>query len=239
VSGLGSTIARVISGRLTEVRQIALSPITIAFLTVCCVVVAEVRRIEQLEPGYGFLRWNLVIAWVPLVLAYALAWASRRDATLVLMSLLAVVWIVFLPNAPYLVTDLVHLRVLFSIPNAITLGLLAVVGLLIGVKSVAIVQCVVEEHFGVRAGWRGVRLIAALSALGIYLGRVLRWNSWNLVSDPQELAHSLLRGPAESDRVAIGMPAALLFGIAFYAAYRLLTAHQPPGMAPSRTRRGT
>lgn len=209
---------------LALVRTAAISPAGIALLTVCCLVAAELRRSAQLDPGYGFLRWNLFLAWVPFVLAYALAWASRRGATAVAVPMLAACWIAFLPNAPYLVTDLVHLRVLFSIPNAITLGLLALVGLLIGVKSVQIVQRVVEEYFGARAGWRAVNVMVGLIAVGVYLGRVLRLNSWNLISHPRELARAVLTGIPEPGRAAVALVATIAFAVAFYVAYRILTA---------------
>ena len=123
---------------LVSLRDAALSTLGIAALSACCLAAAESRRRAQLDPDYGFLRWNLVLAWIPLILSHVLArastrHASRRHASAVAIPVLAVAWIVFLPNAPYLVTDLIHLRALFSVPNAVTLGLLAIVGLLIGV----------------------------------------------------------------------------------------------------------
>ena len=116
--------------------------------------------------------------------------------------MIAAAWIIFLPNAPYLVTDLVHLREIVSLPNAITLGLLAV-RRPTAFKSVKIIQDVVEERFGATAGWHAVQFIAVLVAAGVYVGRVLRWNSWNVISHPQEMAQSVLNGLAEPGRVGL------------------------------------
>ena len=77
---------------------------------------AVLRRFAQVEPGYGFIRWNLFLAWIPLILAYTLSWAAEHRVARRALPVLAAAWIVFLPNAPYLVTDLVHLRASFNGP---------------------------------------------------------------------------------------------------------------------------
>ena len=108
---------------------------------------------------------NLFLAWIPLGLAYAIAWAARREVTRPALPLLACAWILFLPNAPYLVTDIVHLhRDEVNVVNAIELTLLAICGLLIAVKSVQLVQRAVETLWGVAAGWRAVQAIIVLAA---------------------------------------------------------------------------
>jgi uncharacterized membrane protein len=208
---------------LDALRTGLLSPVGIGFFTALCFVAGDLRRFAGVEPGYGFLSWNLFLAWVPLVLAYALVWATRRRIAWPALPFIAAAWIVFLPNAPYLITDLVHLREEVNVPNAITLSLFAFTGLLIGVKSLQLVQRAVEQLFGTAAGWRAVRAVAVLIAFGVYLGRVLRWNSWTLLSHPHQLAHLALRSPSEPGRVGVGMLGILVFAGAFYLAYRVLT----------------
>ena len=87
-------------------------------------------------------------------------------------------------------------------PMPSMLALLALAGLLIGVRSVQLVQGCVERLWGVRAGWTAVHAIAVLTAFGIYLGRVKRWNSWTLMEDPHALAHDVRAVPAEPRRRA-------------------------------------
>src|SRR3954464_4156781 len=113
VMALTAPAARSFGRGLLWLRDAALSTSGIVALSACCLAAAEFRRRAQLDPDYGFLRWNLVLAWIPLLLSHALARASRRPATAVAVPVLALAWIVFLPNAPYLVTDLIHLRALF------------------------------------------------------------------------------------------------------------------------------
>ncbi len=223
MSQRASSPGRPLTRAFDAVRFVLLSPVGIGFFTLVTWIAAEIRRSAEVDPGYGFLRWNLFLALVPLALAYAVSWAARWQLTQPALPLLAIGWIVFLPNAPYLVTDLVHLRELFNYPNLIVLSLLAVTGLLIGVKSVQLVHRAVERIWGERAGWRAVRVIAVLIAVGVYIGRELRWNSWTILYDPHELEHALLRGQDEPGRVALGLLGIAIFASAFYLSYRVLT----------------
>jgi uncharacterized membrane protein len=227
------------SRAVDAVRAALLSPIGIGIFTACCLVAAELRMRAGIWPDYPFVRWNLFLAWIPLVLAYAVSWAAKRDAWVVLPTI-AAAWIIFLPNAPYLVTDLVHLRESVNIPNAITLSLLAMTGLLIGVKAVQLVQGAVEHLFGAAAALRAVQAVAVLTALGVYLGRVLRWNSWTVISHPRALAHAVLISPSEPSRVGLASLGTLAFAVAFYIAYRIMTgsaAHDVKlASAPARRR---
>lgn len=217
-----------------RLRVALLSPVAIGFVTALCLVGESLRAFAGLQPEYDFLVTNLVLAWIPLALAYAISLAARRAVTWPALPLLACGWIVFLPNAPYLVTDLVHLDEGVSLPNAIELSLLAVTGLLVGIKSVQLVQGAVERLWGVRAGWRAVQVIALLTAVGVYLGRVLRWYSWTIFQHPHDLAHVVLRSPAEPVRVGLGLLGILAFASAFYLTYRVLTGAraEPVRLAP-------
>jgi uncharacterized membrane protein len=209
-------------------RIVLVSPLGIAFVGALCLVAADFRRFAEVEPAYGFLRWNLFLAAVPLALAYAVSWSARWEITRPALPVLGLAWLIFLPNAPYLVTDLVHLREGYSVPNAIVLGLLALSGLLIGVKSVQLVQRAVERLWGVSAGWRSVHVIAVLTAFGIYLGRVKRWNSWTLIEDPHTFVHALRAVPSEPRSVVLAAIGTVVFAVAFSVAYRVLAGPSPP-----------
>jgi uncharacterized membrane protein len=215
--------ARRAPGWFEALRVVLLSPVAIGFITALCMVGNALRTFAGLQPEYGFLVTNLFLAWIPLALAYGISLAARRELTWPVLPLLACAWIVFLPNAPYLVTDLVHLNEGVSLPNAIELSLLAVTGLLVGIKSVQLVQGAVERLWGVAAGWRAVQVVALLAAVGVYLGRVLRWYSWTVFQHPGDLARVVLRSPAEPGRVGLGLLGIVAFAGAFYLAYRVLT----------------
>jgi uncharacterized membrane protein len=133
---------------------------------------------------YWALAWNLLLAWVPLGLAL-LAY-DRRNGRFALLAVLAL-WLAFLPNAPYLVTDFVHLRDATTMPVWFDVALLtsfAWTGLLLGFVSVYLVQAVVRHRAGPVAGWASVLVAFGACGVGIYVGRYLRLNTWDLLVRP-------------------------------------------------------
>jgi uncharacterized membrane protein len=139
-----------------------------------------------------FLSWNLFLAWIPLLLALLARRFRKRPLLAVALGFL---WLLFLPNAPYLVTDLIHLKPTTQAPLWYDLGMLfsfAFVGLALGLHSLHIMQGLVRGRFGALAGWTFALAAAVLSGLGIYIGRFLRWNSWELFLHPTRLTSDLL-----------------------------------------------
>jgi uncharacterized membrane protein len=141
---------------------------------------------------YIFLAWNLFLAWLPFTFAF-LAYQYRNQSTLFVP--LSVLWLLFLPNAPYLITDLMHLHNSWAVPvwyDAMMIFSFALTGLLLGFLSLYLMQILVARRWGQRFSWLFVALISVLSGLGVYIGRFLRWNSWDIFTDPLSLLNSLL-----------------------------------------------
>ncbi|MEA2490515.1 MAG: hypothetical protein QOH21_2307 [Acidobacteriota bacterium] len=150
-----------------------------------------VLRIERTGSlMFVFLVWNLFLAVIPLAAALLFERLRERGAGTVLQAGLLGAWLLFLPNAPYIVTDLLHLRVRPQVPLWYDLALLlsaAGTGLLMGYASVVIVHRIVARQYGAFAGWSVAVMSLVLSSFGMYLGRFLRWNSWNVVTAPGAL----------------------------------------------------
>ncbi len=145
--------------------------------------------------NYISLNWNLFLAWIPLIFALAAWLLIQRRTWLPVILLLLAGWLLFLPNAAYIITDLIHLRARNGAPlwyDALMVFSYAWNGLILGMTSVWIVQSLVERWFGAVAGWllAGGALFA--SAFGIYLGRFLRWNSWDILTEPRSLLQDIL-----------------------------------------------
>jgi uncharacterized membrane protein len=158
-----------------------------------CVLLLRVREHAFGEARYGYLVWNLTLAWVPLVLAVLLVVAYSRRRPAVELVLVGAAWLVFLPNAPYVLTDFIHLGAEHRQFDAILLASFAFTALALGFASLLLVQLVVTRAAGPAIGW-----VVALSSLlaasvGIYLGRILRLNSWDVVQRPGHLAE-IVRG---------------------------------------------
>ena len=157
----------------------------------------------RLASGGGdldYLLWNLALAWVPFVAALALD--DVRSTPLGLQLPLLLVWLAFFPNAPYLVTDLIHIdpsdTTAVGILGDAVLVSVVPVGLALGFSSLMLVERDVRERFGGRTALAVAVLSLAAASLGIYLGRVVRLNSWDLLTRPRvvgSVLHQLVRDP--------------------------------------------
>jgi uncharacterized membrane protein len=110
--------------------------------------------------------------------------------------LIAFLWLIFFPNAPYMLTDLQDLaRRAAGAPlwyDVIVVVWCTWTGMLLGVISLYLMQDLVVRTFGRAAGWIFVFVISALSSFGIYIGRFVRLNSWDILQDPAETAQEIL-----------------------------------------------
>ncbi|HEU5103225.1 MAG TPA: DUF1361 domain-containing protein, partial [Roseiflexaceae bacterium] len=105
-------------------------------------------------------------------------------------------WLLFFPNAPYIVTDFVHLRERPPVPLWYDIGLLAAFawsGCFLAVVSLQTMQRLVRQHCGSLVSWLFVAASIGLSGLGVYLGRFERWNSWDIVFYPQDVLAAAAR----------------------------------------------
>ena len=145
---------------------------------------------------YAFMVWNLFLAWVPLGCAFVLWWLERTPRRPVFaMLLLFGGWFFFFPNAPYIVTDLIHLRHHYNVPiwyDAMLVFSFAWNGIILGLMSLWIVQRLFAGWYGRWMGWMLVGVTLVASGFGVYLGRFERWNSWDIVADPQSLVLDML-----------------------------------------------
>lgn len=153
------------------------------------VMLFRVRVLLSGTEDYAFLLWNLFLAWIPLAMAYAAStFAGKRRLLLVLVIPAAVLWLLFFPNAPYILTDLLHLRhPRADIPiwfDVLLINWFAWTGVLLGVFSLFIMHGIVMKTFGRIIGWFFVFCVGTLSGVGIYIGRFLRWNSWDMLLNP-------------------------------------------------------
>jgi uncharacterized membrane protein len=180
------------------------------------------RVVETGSADLTNLVWNLFLAWIPFVLALVLYDAARRGAGTPRLALLGAAWLVFLPNAPYIATDVIWLGDLGSGTrwhDPLLIAVAAGLGLLLGFVSIFLVQAAVAERLGRLAGWATAGGALVLSGLGVYLGRYERWNSWEVLTEPTKIAAGL--GSGLLDPLAHPRPLALsaFFAVACCAGY--------------------
>lgn len=165
--------------------------------SIMCVLLVAARMQYSDSIRYTNLVWNLFLAWIPFVLSYAAYFLSWRRTTLYLViPVTAFMWLLFFPNAPYILTDLQHLAIESTRAplwyDVIMLVWFSWTGLLLGLISLYFMHEILQRTFGRGVGWAFVLLVSGLSSFGVYLGRFARLNSWDLLQNPGEIAVSIL-----------------------------------------------
>jgi uncharacterized membrane protein len=162
------------------------------------------RDLVRREQAFDFLTWNLFLAWIPYLCSLGITLVYRRLPQLRgLLILPALIWLIFLPNAPYIVTDMLHLNARSSVPIWYDIGLVATfawTGCFLCIVSLNQMQAIVRRLAGSFVSWLFAFGAIGLSGLGIYLGRFLKFNSWDLFLHPRIVLYdtaSLLAHPAE------------------------------------------
>jgi uncharacterized membrane protein len=209
---------------------------SLALLSGLAVAMVVARVVYTGEPTYANLIWNLTLAWIPLLLALFVYDAARRGAGRWLVLSGGVAWLLFFPNAPYLMTDFQLLRDWTEAPiwyDVVLLSTAAWTGLMLGFASLYLVHVVARRTLGALTVWAGIAVVLALTSFGIYLGRFERWNSWDVVSRPRPLLASIADRLLDPDPRTAGVTAVftafLAFAYAaFYSVVRLGVAERPP-----------
>jgi uncharacterized membrane protein len=202
-------------------------------LTLLVYAMVAVRVVYSGSPHYGALVWNLFLAWIPLVIALVVYDGFRRGASRVALLVGGALWLLFFPNAPYIVTDLKHLRTWDGAPiwfDVVMASAAAWAGLALGFVSLYLMQTVVRRLVGAVNAWFFVLAVLALSSFGIYLGRFQRWNSWDVFTSPGRFAHNVwphLAQPHEHPRT---VAVTLLFTVFLAATYLVFYSFARPSM---------
>jgi uncharacterized membrane protein len=204
--------------------------IVVSMLLFWCAGMIAVR-IDRTGSGYyRFLVFNLFLACMPLFLSTALRIARHWELPWPIQLGVFGLWLLFLPNAPYILTDILHLTRATHAPAWYDLALLlscAGTGLLVGYLSLIDVQTIVARRLGQTWSWVFALVSLVLSGFAIYLGRFLRWNSWDVLIDPTlvfGITDGLLRPWAHERPLAV----TLIFGgilMLGYISLRILVVH--------------
>jgi uncharacterized membrane protein len=180
---------------------------SLAGLSGLVVAMVAVRVAYSGSSHYGALVWNLVLAWIPFAFALYVYDGYRRGRARTHLLLGGAFWLLFFPNAPYIVTDFKHLRTWTGAPiwyDVVLVSAGAWAGLLLGFISLYLMQAVVRRALGALNAWLFVLAVLFLSSFGIYLGRFQRSNSWDVFVRPRSFAGDVwtrLADPGEHARV--------------------------------------
>ena len=166
--------------------------LVLAGASLACLSMVGARVVGTGSKDFLFLLWNLFLAWVPFgasLLVYELH--RRREVSWPVLVGVGLFWLLFFPNAPYIVSDLVHLdyhagnTANFSFwYDLVMISSFGWTGMLLGFVSLYLIQTVVRERIGGLLSWVFVGAALFAGGFGVYLGRFQRWNSWDILQYP-------------------------------------------------------
>lgn len=141
---------------------------------------------------YLFLVWNIFLAWIPFAISSQFEKVKHSNACI--QAILFCCWLAFFPNGLYIVTDLIHLEKESNVPkwfDAVLLFSSSVVGLMMAFISLYRVELFLKGRVHQKIHAVLIVLILFMGSFGVYLGRFLRWNSWDIISNPLQLFVSI------------------------------------------------
>jgi uncharacterized membrane protein len=184
-------------GRFEKLHQFlanqTLYPITLS--TIFALALFTARVIQSYSFAYTNLIWNLFLAWLPFLFSLwaAALYSARPDRKWVLL-IPGFFWLLFFPNAPYIITDFLHLKERPGIPiwyDILMLAAFAWTGFFLAIASLRTMQLLVKNQFGWLPSWLFAGSALTLASIGIYLGRFSGWNSWDIFFSPKEILYDV------------------------------------------------
>jgi len=212
---------------LPQIRQRLNLVLVLGASLALSVVLITFRVFFTRELTFVFLLWNLFLALIPFGLSSMLGLSAGRLKARVLLPV-GLVWLLFFPNAPYILTDLFHLERRTGVPYWYDLALIlscAWNGLMLAYASLTDMQALVTRRLGWWAGWGFATVALLLSSFGVYLGRYLRFNSWDIITNPLTLFFDIVSRLLHPFSYPATWGVTLLFGVFLllgYATVRLL-----------------
>lgn len=183
--------------------------------TLFSVTLLTYRIIKSDGLSYIFLAWNLFLALIPWWISDYL----KQKETLQLKHVpLMGAWLLFIPNSPYILTDLFHLKPRPYLPLWFDLVLVlsfALIGMLVFLKSLKDMFAILKAHVSSMLFTLLIPVVFWLIAFGLYLGRYLRFNSWNVVNHPFRLMRQSFDVLLEKDTIGF----TLIFGVFMWFMY--------------------
>lgn len=162
----------------------------LAGMSLLCFSLSIFRVYRTNHSLFLFLNWNLFLAFIPWALTSLVMLSPNLRKRKWILPPLFISWILFFPNAPYILTDLFHLKA--STKGTIWYDLVLILsfawtGLLFGLVSLFDMEKLMNQFIHKRYITFISVFLLFVSGFGIYIGRFLRWNSWDILSNPVKL----------------------------------------------------
>ncbi|UHA74583.1 DUF1361 domain-containing protein [Paenibacillus sp. 481] len=177
---------------------------------------------------YTFLNWDMFLAWVPVGFACMLHLVfyhmqPKQWPRTLLITVVGLLWLLFFPNSAYLITDMLHLFIHFKPEpgvrfthdiefwyHLILFFSAALIGVLLSFYSLYTVQQVVKKAYGAATSWAFAIIVLLLSSFGIYIGRFVRWNSWDVFVRPDRIVQDIVMIVTDEQKLKLFVPFVLI-----------------------------
>jgi uncharacterized membrane protein len=161
---------------------------SLALMTAVSLLLWLINAWQDQAALYSYLPWNVLLAWLPVVFAIWLRQVLKRKLWSSWEAIAAsLCWLIFLPNSFYMISDLIHLgnvpaeKILY---DAVLFSSFVFTGLALGFTSLYVVHLELIKRFSALRAAAWVGIVFVLCGFAIYLGRDLRWNSWDILFNP-------------------------------------------------------
>lgn len=178
---------------------------------------------------YLFLVWNLLLAALPLAVSLVISSTDKIKNNKYLFYLALMGWLLLLPNSPYLITDFMHFRHESFVPfwlDLLILGSFSICGFLFGLASMYNVYKILSQKWHKATAMLFMASTCFLSGLGIYIGRMLRYNSWDVLRHPIHLVNDVINGFIAPETILNAWGITLGFGFLQFLLFDLYTTSE-------------
>jgi uncharacterized membrane protein len=159
-------------------------PKSIIILTIFAIVLNIFRVIIWSKFSFLFILWNIFLAFIPFVISsLLLSFFKENKLNKIFFVTGTILWVLFIPNAPYIITDFIHLGETRSVPVLFDIFLLfssASVGLILFFYSLSHIEQIIKVKYKKNITYTIIGIILIIISFGLYLGRFLRFNSWDI-----------------------------------------------------------
>lgn len=164
-------------------------PLLLTMMSCFCFTLTIVRVYISSTPIYLFLNWNLFLSFIPWFISHILANKNglKNKFSKLFMFM---VWLLFFPNSMYILTDLFHLRLTSNFPiwfDFVLITSFAWTGFIFGLISLLNIEKFLKVFFARNTVNIILALFLFIGSYGVYIGRYLRWNSWDIIVQPISL----------------------------------------------------
>lgn len=171
--------------RLNKINIFKYGPVKeVLYLLAVAVIFNVLRIIIWGKYSFVYILWNLFLAFVPVLISFAmLKFHEKKSLKTIIFIPGFLLWLLFIPNAPYLVTDLIHLgesRIIPVLFDVILLFSSAYLGMIFFFYSLSHIEEIIKKTISKKWVIFLTVMLILLISFGIYIGRFLRFNSWDI-----------------------------------------------------------